>query len=68
MKYECENCYTCCIAASSQVTYCALPSECTQSIISYSQAISFTILVTFLLGGALTCLYLGFRNRSLVQK
>jgi hypothetical protein len=65
MKYECQNCFTCCITASSQVTYCALASECTQTLISYQQALSFTILITFLLTAALACLYLAFRNRKL---
>ncbi len=65
MKYACENCFTCCITASPDITYCALASECNQPIISYRQAISFTLLVTFLLAAALTCLYLAFRNRQL---
>jgi len=65
MKYECQNCFTCCITASSQITYCALASECTQTLISYKQALSFTILIIFLLTAALACLYLAFRNRKL---
>ena len=65
MKYECQNCFTCCVTASSQITYCALASECTQTLISYGQALSFTILTFFLLLAALACLYLAFRNRKL---
>jgi hypothetical protein len=67
MKYECENCFTCCITASPSVTYCALASECSQSLISYRQALVFTLLIVVLLAAALAFLYLAFRNRQLAS-